>query len=180
MSATGIRSQRRAVPDPWRDDLADTQVLLRPVFVDEGNRRRRLLTRAGWLAAASCLVYLAMLGFVLVAVPIGRLPVDTPRAATTRPVHRAQADRARIVAPGLLRPVRPPARIADLRALGVVVAHRVTALPVPARPVAIPPPAVAAHTQRPVANHRARTGHDATRTTTTPQPAALPTATTRP
>ncbi len=162
--------------DPRRDDLADTLVLLRPVFVVEGNRRRRLLTRAGWLVAASCLVYLAMLGFVVVAVPIGRLPVHTPRAATTRPVHRAQAGRARITAPGALRTLRPPARIADMRALGVAVAHRVTALPAPARPVAVPAPPVAAPTQRAIGNHRARTGHDATRTTTTPQPAALPTA----
>lgn len=78
---------------------ADTCELTLPVFVVDGGGRRRLLRRAGYLLAASSVVYLAMLGFILVTGPA------IHRAGATPPA--TQAGRPRI-APPVLRLARPP------------------------------------------------------------------------
>lgn len=50
-----------------------TRIAIAPVFVDDAGRRRRLLTRFGYLAAAACVVYLVVALFSLTARPLGPL-----------------------------------------------------------------------------------------------------------
>lgn len=57
------------IPLVLGDSGYPTSVLLSPVFVEGGGRRRRLLARWGFLVAAACLAYLVMLGVSITASP---------------------------------------------------------------------------------------------------------------
>ena len=77
------------------DADAVTRVLARPVFVEEGDRRRRLLGRARGVLAALCVAYLVMLGVSVTALPTAGRPVAgvaTPqhgRTAASTPARTA-------------------------------------------------------------------------------------------
>lgn len=70
------------------DPDADTRVLIRPVFLAVGDRRRRLLVLCGYGTAAVCLSYLAMIGFSLTSAPPGRPAALAPASP---PPHAAGA-----------------------------------------------------------------------------------------
>ena len=76
------------IPSILGDSGHPTCVLLSPVFVEGGARRRRLLARWGYLAAAASLAYLAMLGVSFTASPVA--PTARPRRDNdTRPTTRS-------------------------------------------------------------------------------------------
>lgn len=60
------------IPPVLGDPGYPTGVLLSPVFVEGGARRRRLLARWGYVLAAACLTYLVMLGVSLTATPVSK------------------------------------------------------------------------------------------------------------
>lgn len=96
------------IPLILTDSEYPTGVLLSPVFVEGGARRRRLVARWGCLAAAACLAYGVMLGVSLTASPVskprtatrptpsvtgaGAPPISTPRLARPPAATRAAVD----------------------------------------------------------------------------------------
>jgi hypothetical protein len=60
------------IPSILDDPGHPTCVLLSPVFVRGGARRRRLLARWRYLTAAACLAYLVMLGVSFTAYPVSK------------------------------------------------------------------------------------------------------------
>jgi hypothetical protein len=98
----------KPIPPALADSGYPTGVLLSPVFVEGGARRRRLLTRWGYLLAAACLTYLVMLGVSLTASPaskpgsaakpapsltdVGALTTPTPPPARAVPTTKAVVD----------------------------------------------------------------------------------------
>jgi hypothetical protein len=83
------------IPPVLDDSGYPTGILLSPVFVEGGAQRRRLLARWGYVLAAACLAYLAMLGVSLTASPVSKpgnaakpSPSVTDAAAPTTPAPR--------------------------------------------------------------------------------------------
>jgi hypothetical protein len=87
-----------------RPDLADTTaplpvvpsdpgpptiVLLEPVFFDDGARRRRLIGRGRFLAAAASVAYLGMLGVSVTALPVIKPGIARPVSAAVTPTTPA-------------------------------------------------------------------------------------------
>jgi hypothetical protein len=109
-----------------------TGVLLSPVFVEGGARRRRVMARWGYLASAACLAYAVMLGVSLTASSVSKpgsvtkpaagvtgagTPVTSPpRPARALPAPRTPVDRdaaqdtspvLRLALPLIRRPALP-------------------------------------------------------------------------
>ena len=129
--STGYRPPR-PVPTGCDPDDPDavTRVLIRPVFLAVGDRRRRLLVRCGYGAAAACLSYLAMIGFSLTSAPPGR---PAALASASPPPHAVAAAgsprRSPVSAPP---PVSPsPAALAE-EALKFARLNRAARIPDPA------------------------------------------------
>ena len=110
-------------------------MLVKPVFTRGSDRRRRLLVRGGYLAAASCVAYLAM---VLVSV------FASPSA---RPAASADAG----AAPTTVQQVTPGATVEDADARRRCAPSPVAPAPVTrqALPVAAAPTAPASAIRRP-------------------------------
>ncbi len=92
------------------DDIGSTLVLLSPVFVARSDRRRRLLLRCGYLAAATCLAYLAMLAVSITATP-GTHPASSAAPLPPRPVTataRKPPPAYLALAPAVPTPATPP------------------------------------------------------------------------
>ncbi len=79
------------IPAVPGDACYPTRVLFMPVFVDGGDRRRRMVVRGRYLAATACLAYLVMLGVSITASPVSKPAGGAPGApgpgvvATTSP-----------------------------------------------------------------------------------------------
>jgi hypothetical protein len=109
-----------------------SRIAIRPVFVDDAGRRRRLLTGFGYLAALACVGYIVVVGISLTAGPTGPLaampdpkpptlveamlqprPV-APTTAAARTTATQKSIQTSIQQPRLVRPVRkagaPPLR----------------------------------------------------------------------
>jgi hypothetical protein len=121
-------------PDPPGGDDANgsgdgstTRMLVKPVFTRGSDRRRKMLVRGGYLLAASCVAYLAMVLVSVFASPSARPAADaSPGAGPTSvqqvtPARPTQAPSpppapARVVrpapAPVTRAPVPPPATVA--------------------------------------------------------------------
>ena len=157
------------------DADAVTRVLARPVFVEEGDRRRRLLGRARGVLAALCVAYLVMLGVSVTALPTAGRPVAgvaTPqhgRTAASTPARTA--GRSAAAQDQIRLPVHPRAT-PDSDGDEPVAPLRRAPTPPPTRslqaPLTLPPP-----TAQPTAPAR----HDRLSTTKTPK--VPPTAKTR-
>jgi hypothetical protein len=151
------------------DADAVTRVLARPVFVEEGDRRRRLLGRARGVLATLCLAYLVMLGVSVTALPTAGRPVagvGTPqhgRTAASTPAGTASRSSA---AQDLIRlPVHPRATL-DSDGDEPVVPLRRAPAPPPTRSLPpTPAPPTPPLTARPTAPAR----HDRPGTTKTPR-----------
>ncbi len=64
-----------------------SRIAIRPVFVDDGGRRKRVLVRTGYLAAAACIGYLVVVGVSLTAGPVGPLAgLAEPLSSIAEPV----------------------------------------------------------------------------------------------
>jgi hypothetical protein len=108
---------------------ATSRIAIRPVFVDDAGRRRRLITGFGYLAALACVGYIVIVGISLTAGPTGPLaampdpkppnlveelvaPSAVPVASTTRAVAIARPTALPTSTPTSTqqpRPVRPAA-----------------------------------------------------------------------
>jgi hypothetical protein len=127
-------------PDPPDGDGAGgdgstTRMLVRPVFTRGSERRRRMLVRGGYLAAASCVAYLAM---VLVSVTAS--PSARPAASDT-----AGADQATLQQVTPERPSQKPRPTPALVRVRPVV-------PAPAPVTREPPPVTTIPTAAPSAS----------------------------
>ena len=136
---------------------AVTCELTRPVFVADG--ARRLPRRVGYLLAATLVVYLAMLGFVVVSAPALRLPEQAGRPARVGAPHvlraapprlRAAAPQARPRAMRLVRAPLPAPTPAPTPPPKSAPTPPPTPAPTPA-PTAHRPPATAKRTRKPAA-----------------------------
>jgi hypothetical protein len=113
---------------PQDGDGSTTSLLIRPVFTRGGDKRRRFLVRAGYLAAASCVAYLAMVLVSVTASPAARPTASAGQAAGATTVRQVTPARpsAQPSAPAAVAPLPSP------RAKPPVVA------PAPALPSATP------------------------------------------
>jgi hypothetical protein len=131
------------IPSILGDSGHPTRVLLSPVFVEGGARRRRLLACWGYLAAAACLAYLAMLGVSFTAYPVSKpgnaaelAPSVTDAGAPTlagRPLRAVPREAPPVEVPAIKALVDGDA--AQDAALVLRVAPPVTTRPGPPRPV---------------------------------------------
>lgn len=161
------------------DADAVTRVLARPVFVEEGDRRRRLLGRARGVLAALCVAYLVMLGVSVTALPTAGRPVAgvaTPqhgRTAASTPARTA--GRSAAAQDQIRLPVHPRATPDSDGDEPVVTLRRAPAPPLTRSLLSPPkpPPATPPTTARAAAPSR----HDRPGTTRTPK--VPPTARTR-
>jgi len=102
-------------PDPPGDDGAGgdgstTRMLVKPVFTRGSDRRRRLLVRGGYLAAASCVAYLAMVLVSVFASPSARPAASADAGAAPTTVQQVTPARpSKTPAPAVVRarPVVP-------------------------------------------------------------------------
>ncbi len=100
------------------------RIAIRPVFVDDGGRRRRLIVGSGYLLAVACFAYIVVVGVSLTAAPSG--PLDraprtvaeaaAPPAAASAPAAAAAAAAAQTIAPSartetLTRPTPTPTSV---------------------------------------------------------------------
>lgn len=141
-------------------DGSTTRVLIRPVFTREGDGRRRLLARSGYVAAVSGLAYLAMVLVSVTASPAARpAAVAAPEAVaptTVRQVTPERPSRAPVVAaPVTIVRVRPPV---VTRPAPAQAAARTT-------PPAPPPSAAPTTTAKPPKNGNKTSSAAANRTT---------------
>jgi hypothetical protein len=111
------------------DPDAVTRVLIRPVFLAVGDRRRRLLVRSGYGTAAVCLTYLAMIGFSLTSAPPGRPAALAP--ATPRPHAAAAAGSLRRSPVSAPPPARASAAVLAEEALEFARVNRAARIPDP-------------------------------------------------
>jgi hypothetical protein len=82
-----------------------TRIAIRPVFVDDGGKRRRLIVGGGYLVALACLGYIAVVGISLTAWPSGPLDrAPQPLAEQSLPPGGAPA----VVVPQAVAPLAPP------------------------------------------------------------------------
>ncbi len=137
VASPGAKTQKLPpIPSAALPTEVTSRISLRPVFVDDGGRRKRVLVRAGYLAAAACIAYLIVVGVSLTAGPAGPLSgLAGPLAGVTPPV----------VAP---EPAKQPPRETAVRTAAPAVAveppPRRSAeppLPTPAAAVPLPTPA---------------------------------------
>jgi hypothetical protein len=156
-----------------------TRVLTRPVFVEGGARRRRVLGRAGGALAVLCVAYLVMFGVSVTALPTAGRPVAGAGAAPSGPAAGSTPARARASAAQdqIRLPVRPRAT-PDSDGDEPAVPLRRAAAPPPTRSLPVPltpPPPTPPPTARPTAPPR----HDRDRPDTTKTRKVPATATTR-
>ena len=144
---------------------ATSRIALRPVFVDDGGRRKRVLVRTGYLAAAACIAYLIVVGISLTAGPVGPLaglaePLASIAAPVVAPAPAQQPKReANVVTPA---PAAVPSR---------AVATKPEPTPTAPVPAAVAPVSVTATTEPSTRVRRTRT---ATTIKPTGEPSAQP------
>jgi hypothetical protein len=161
------------IPVVLGDSGYSTGVLLSPVFVEGGARRRRLLARWGYLTAAACLAYLVMLGVSLTASPVIRPGATKPASSAVGAVTTPTPRPARAV-PREAPPVEVPAAKALVdgdAAQDAPVVLRL-ALPVTSRPAPPKPPGTPRLTPAP----RPHRGNDDRETTHPPTISTTPVA----
>ena len=165
----GAKTQKLpSIPAAAGPAEATSRIAIRPVFVDDGGRRKRVLVRTGYLAAAACIAYLVVVGISLTAGPAG------PLAGLSEPL-------ASIVAPvEVPAPVPSTTREANVSTPAPATVRAVPTRPVPASPapspvtVAVLPVSVPATTEPTTAP---ATRVRRTRTSRTTEPAVVaPTA----
>jgi hypothetical protein len=148
---------------PAAAGLADTagRTAIRPVFVDDPGRRRRMLVRVGYVAAAACIGSLFVVGISLTAGAAGPL--------------------ARIASPAVVpSSLLQPRREADVTTLAPAMTHALATGPVPQAAVA-PRSVAAMRTERLGFSRttpgpmRAGSGVLSAPTASGPTPAAAPT-----
>ena len=95
-----------------------SRIVIRPVFVDDAGRRRKLIAGCGYLAALACIGYIVTVGISLTAGPTGPLAaMADPQPAPGRRDRAADLGaRHPDVAGGDGRPPAPPAAAAARRA----------------------------------------------------------------
>lgn len=133
---------------PQDGDGSTTSLLIRPVFTNGGDKRRRFLVRAGYLAAASCVAYLAMVLVSVTASPAARPTASAGPAADATNVRQVTPARPSLVpsAPVVVAPVvrtRAPVAVPVPAPSGTPVAVTPTLAPSAA------PTAAATKTKRP-------------------------------
>ncbi len=100
-------------PDPPGDDDgpsgdgSTTKMLVKPVFTRGSDRRRRLLVRGGYLAAASCVAYLAMVLVSVTASPSARPAASAEPGAESTTVQQVTPERPSKTPDATVAPVRP-------------------------------------------------------------------------
>lgn len=95
-------------PGEGGGDGSTTRLLVKPVFTKGADRRRRMLVCGGYLVAASCLAYLAMVLVSVTATPAARPAANADQAApatTVKPVTPARPPLK--PSPAVVAPVRP-------------------------------------------------------------------------
>ncbi len=103
-------------PGEGGGDGSTTRMLVKPVFTKGADRRRRMLVRGGYLVAASCLAYLAMVLVSVTATPAARPSANADQAAPATTVKQVTPERpslkpsAAAVVPAPVRP-RPAAPV---------------------------------------------------------------------
>lgn len=125
-------------PDPPGGDDANgngdgstTRMLVKPVFTRGSDRRRKMLVRGGYLLAASCVAYLAMVLVSVFASPSARPAADASPGTTPTTVQQvtpARPTQAPSPPPAPARVVRPaaPAPVTTAPAPPVTVAPSAT------------------------------------------------------
>jgi hypothetical protein len=113
-------------------DGSTTRMLVKPVFTRGSDRRRRMLVRGGYLLAASCVAYLAMVLVSVFASPSARPAADASPGAETsvqqvtpaRPTQKpspppapARVVRPAVPAPVTRQPLPPPVTAAPSASL---------------------------------------------------------------
>jgi hypothetical protein len=91
-------------------DGSTTRMLVKPVFTRGSDRRRKMLVRGGYLLAASCVAYLAMVLVSVFASPSARPVTDSSPGAdptTVQQVTPARPTQAPSPPPAPARVVRP-------------------------------------------------------------------------
>src|SRR6478672_3703204 len=74
-------------------DGSTTRMLVKPVFTRGSDRRRRMLVRGGYLLAASCVAYLAMVLVSVFASPSARPAADASPGADQTSVQQVTPER---------------------------------------------------------------------------------------
>ncbi|HEX3257109.1 MAG TPA: hypothetical protein VHS35_01245 [Pseudonocardia sp.] len=148
MRLSSAGSSTGQFPDPPGDgdgsggDGSTTRMLVKPVFTRDSERRRKLLVRGGYLAAAGCVAYLAMVLVSVFASPSARPAADASDADQTS-VQQVTPERpsakpspppapARVVRPAAPAPVTrqpPPATVAPTAPASATVAPSASAKP---------------------------------------------------
>jgi hypothetical protein len=158
------------IPPLGRTDADEvTCVLTRPVFLDGGARRRRIMVRAGGALAVLCVAYLVMLGVSVTALPTAGRPVAGAGAARHSPTAGSTPARASgrsSAAQEQMRLAVQPRATPDSDGDEPVVPPRRAPAPPPTR--SLPAPPTPPPTARPTAPPRH--DHDRDRPTTTPKP----------
>jgi hypothetical protein len=159
-------------PDPPGDDGpsgdgSTTKMLVKPVFTRGSDRRRRLLVRGGYLAAASCVAYLAMVLVSVTASPSARPAASAEPGAESTTVQQVTPERPSKTPGATVAPVRPRPVVAA----PVPVTRQplpVTATPTAAVPATVDPTASA----KPTKKTRAPSASKAPKTTAAVPPVA--------
>ena len=99
MRLSSAGSSTGQFPDPPGDgdgsggDGSTTRMLVKPVFTRDSERRRKLLVRGGYLAAAGCVAYLAMVLVSVFASPSARPATDASQGADQTSVQQVTPER---------------------------------------------------------------------------------------
>ena len=149
MRLSSAGSSTGQFPDPPGDgdgsggDGSTTRMLVKPVFTRDSDRRRKLLVRGGYLAAAGCVAYLAMVLVSVFASPSARPEASVGSDADQTSVQQVTPERpsakpspppapARVVRPAAPAPVTrqpPPATVAPTAPASATVAPSASAKP---------------------------------------------------
>jgi hypothetical protein len=115
VSADSSTGQFPDEPPKDNGDGSTTRVLVRPVFTRGGDKRRRLLVRGGYLAAASCVAYLAMVLVSVTASPSARPAASASPGTDATTVKQVTPERPSLKpsapAPVVAAPVPTRARV---------------------------------------------------------------------
>ena len=142
MRLSSAGSSTGQFPDPPGDgdgsggDGSTTRMLVKPVFTRDSDRRRKLLVRGGYLAAAGCVAYLAMVLVSVFASPSARPEASVGSDADQTSVQQVTPERPSA------KPSLPPAPARVVR----------PAAPAPVTRQPLPPPVTAAPTALPSAS----------------------------
>jgi hypothetical protein len=144
------------------DAETTTKIAIRPVFVDDGGRRKRVLIRTAYVAVIACIGYMLVVGISLTAGPTGPLaafagPLSGLSAPVVEPPPASQPEpQANITTASPSAPTTKPRATTAVRtpAPAVVVPPAPTTAPAAVTPTPTPSPTPTSRVRTPRSSER--------------------------